>query len=247
MGRPPVSTLYESVIFVGFVTVVCAVIIEYFRRDGLGLFVGAVSGSIFHYIGFGYAADGDTLGMLVAVLNSNFWLATHVTTITLGYGVTVVAGFIGHLYLIQMIRNPKNNTLLKSINKNMFGVTLIALFFTLFGTILGGIWADQSWGRFWGWDPKENGALLIVMWHVMMIHMRITGKVKPEGFALGLIMNIIIVMMAWFGVNLLNVGLHSYGFTSGIARNLFLFTALELITGFGTYYWAQSRKGRLVV
>jgi len=247
MGRPPVSTLYESVIFVGFVTVVCAVIIEYFRRDGLGLFVGAVSGAIFQYIGFGYAADGDTLGMLVAVLNSNFWLATHVTTITLGYGVTVVAGFIGHLYLIQMIRNPKNNTLLKSINKNMFGVTLIALFFTLFGTILGGIWADQSWGRFWGWDPKENGALLIVMWHIMMIHMRITGKVKPEGFALGLIMNIIIVMMAWFGVNLLNVGLHSYGFTSGIARNLFLFTALELITGFGTYYWAQSRKGRLVV
>ena len=57
-------------------------------------------------------------------------------------------------------------------------------------------------------------------------------------------MNIIIVMMAWFGVNLLNVGLHSYGFTSGIARNLVLFTALELITGFGTYYWAKSRMGR---
>ena len=247
MGRPPVSTLYESVIFVGFITVVCAVIIEYFRSDGLGLFIGAVSGSIFHYIGFGYAADGDTLGMLVAVLNSNFWLATHVTTITLGYGVTVVAGFIGHLYLIQMIRNPENKTLLKSINKNMFGVTLIALFFTLFGTILGGIWADQSWGRFWGWDPKENGALLIVMWHIMMIHMRLTAKVKPEGFALGLIMNNIVVMMAWFGVNLLNVGLHSYGFTSGIARNLVLFTAFELITGFGTYYWAKSRKRSLTL
>jgi hypothetical protein len=79
MGRPPVSTLYESVLFVGFVTVVCAVILEYFRRDGLGLFVGAVSGAVFHYIGVGYASDGDTLGMLVAVLNSNFWLATTVT------------------------------------------------------------------------------------------------------------------------------------------------------------------------
>ena len=77
--------------------------------------------------------------------------------------------------------------------------------------------------------------------------MRLTAKVKPEGFALGLILNNIVVMMAWFGVNLLNVGLHSYGFTSGIARNLVLFTALELITGFGTYYWAKSRKGRLVV
>jgi len=77
--------------------------------------------------------------------------------------------------------------------------------------------------------------------------MRLTAKVKPEGFALGLILNIIVVMMAWFGVNLLNVGLHSYGFTSGIARNLVLFTILELIAGFGTYYWAKSRKGRLVV
>ena len=157
----------------------------------------------------------------------------------------MVAGFIGHLYLIQMIRSPENKTLLKSINKNMFGITLIALFFTLFGTILGGIWADQSWGRFWGWDPKENGALLIVMWHVMMIHLRLTAKVKPEGFALGLIINNIVVMMAWFGVNLLNVGLHSYGFTSGIAWNLALFTAFEFATGFGTYYWAKLRKKSL--
>tara|TARA_B100001971_G_scaffold12319_1_gene9795 strand:+ start:6804 stop:8696 length:1893 start_codon:yes stop_codon:yes gene_type:complete len=242
MERPPVSTLYETVIFVGLTAVVCAVIIEYFRRDGLGLFIGSVSGAVFHYIGFGYAADGDTLGMLVAVLNSNFWLATHVTTITLGYGASLVAGFIGHLYLIQVIRSPGNKTLLKSINKNMFGMTLIALFFTLFGTILGGIWADQSWGRFWGWDPKENGALLIVMWQLMMVHMRLTGLAKPTGFALGMIMNNIVVVIAWFGVNLLNVGLHSYGFAGGVAQNLALFTALELMTGFGTYYWAKSRK-----
>ena len=121
-------------------------------------------------------------------------------------------------------------------------MTLIALFFTLFGTILGGIWADQSWGRFWGWDPKENGALLIVMWQLMMVHMRLTGLAKPTGFALGMIMNNIVVVIAWFGVNLLNVGLHSYGFAGGVAQNLALFTALELITGFGTYYWAKSRK-----
>ena len=129
----------------------------------------------------------------------------------------------------------------------MFGITLIALFLTLFGTILGGIWADQSWGRFWGWDPKENGALLIVLWQLMMVHMRLTGLAKPSGFALGMIMNNIIVVIAWFGVNLLNVGLHSYGFTSGVALNLALFIVLELITGLGTYYWVQSRKERLIV
>ena len=247
MSRPPVSTLYETIIFVGFVVVVFAVVIEYLRRDGLGLFIGSVSGTILHYISFGYAADGDTLGMLVAVLNSNFWLATHVTTITLGYGASLVAGFIGHLYLIEAIRKPHDVSNLKDIHKNLFGITLIALFFALFGTILGGIWADQSWGRFWGWDPKENGALLIVLWQLMMVHMRLTGLAKPAGFALGMIMNNIVVIIAWFGVNLLNVGLHSYGFTSGVALNLILFAGLELITGFGTYYWAQFRKERLIV
>ena len=242
MGRPPVSTLYESVIFVAFIVILFAIILEYFRRDGLGIFVGTVSGSIFHYIGFGYSADGDTLGMLVAVLNSNFWLATHVTTITMGYGASLVAGFIGHLYLVQAIRQPKNKSNLKSIFNNLFGITLIALFFTLFGTILGGIWADQSWGRFWGWDPKENGALLIVLWQLMMVHMRLSGLAKPAEFALGMALNNIIVALAWFGVNLLQVGLHSYGFDDGVARNLFIFIVLELIIGFGTYLWPRVKK-----
>ena len=242
MGRPPVSTLYESVIFVAFIVILFAIILEYFRRDGLGIFVGTVSGSIFHYIGFGYSADGDTLGMLVAVLNSNFWLATHVTTITMGYGASLVAGFIGHLYLVQAIRQPENKSNLKSIFNNLFGITLIALFFTLFGTILGGIWADQSWGRFWGWDPKENGALLIVLWQLMMVHMRLSGLAKPAEFALGMALNNIIVALAWFGVNLLQVGLHSYGFDDGVARNLFIFIVLELIIGFGTYLWPKVKK-----
>jgi len=242
MSRPPISTLYETVIFVGFVIVLISLIIEYLRKDGLGIFIGSISGSMLHYVAFGYAADGDTLEMLVAVLNSNFWLATHVTTIILGYGTSLMAGLIGHIYLIEKIRVPNDTARLKSIYNNMFGVTLIALFFTLFGTILGGIWADQSWGRFWGWDPKENGALLIVLWQLMMVHMRISGLAKPDKFALGMVLNNIVVIMAWFGVNLLSIGLHSYGFASGIAVNLVLFTFFEIITGFGTYYWARSRN-----
>ena len=246
MSRPPISTLYETVIFVGVVIVLISLIIEYIRKDGLGIFIGSISGSLLHYVGFGYAADGDTLEMLVAVLNSNFWLATHVTTIILGYGTSLMAGLIGHIYLIEKIRVPKDSARLKSIYNNMFGVTLIALFFTLFGTILGGIWADQSWGRFWGWDPKENGALLIVLWQLMMVHMRLSGLAKPDKFALGMVLNNIVVIMAWFGVNLLSIGLHSYGFASGIAVNLILFTLFEIVTGFGTYYWAKSKNKVLI-
>ena len=99
----------------------------------------------------------------------------------------------------------------------------------MFGTILGGIWADQSWGRFWGWDPKENGALLIVMWHLLVLHLRITGLAKPLDLAFYASLVNIIVVLAWFGVNLLSVGLHSYGFTDNVALNLFLFIAFELI------------------
>ena len=240
MERPPVTTLYESVIFVSLIIMALAVLLEYFRKDGLGIFVGSVSGSVLHYVGFSYAADGDTLGMLVAVLNSNFWLATHVTTITIGYGASLMAGCVGHLYLIQEIRRV-NSASLKSIFNNLFGITLLALFFTLFGTILGGIWADQSWGRFWGWDPKENGALLIVLWQLMMIHMRLSGLAKPKEFALGMALNNIIVALAWFGVNLLQVGLHSYGFDDGVARNLFMFIGFEIIFCLGTYYWPSLR------
>jgi len=247
MSRPPISTLYETVIFVGFVIVLLSVVIEYLRKDGLGVFIGSVSGSMLHYVGFGYAADGDTLEMLVAVLNSNFWLATHVTTIILGYGTSLMAGLIGHLYLIERIRVPEDSSRLKSIYDNMFGVTLIALFFTLFGTILGGIWADQSWGRFWGWDPKENGALLIVLWQLMMVHMRLSGLAKADRFALGMVLNNIVVIMAWFGVNLLSIGLHSYGFASGIAVNIVIFTFVELVTGFGTYYWARLKNKQVTV
>tara|TARA_B100000676_G_scaffold307959_1_gene367609 strand:- start:18 stop:1418 length:1401 start_codon:yes stop_codon:yes gene_type:complete len=242
LERPPVSTLYESIIFVGLITVLFSIILEIIKKDHLSLFIGSVSGIILHYISFGYAADGDTLGVLVAVLNSNFWLATHVTTITTGYGATVICSLIGHLYLIKAVFNPNNKAQLKTIYNNMLAMTFIALFFTMFGTILGGIWGDQSWGRFWGWDPKENGALLIVMWLLMMIHLKISGMAKAEGYALGLVLANITVALAWFGVNLLSVGLHSYGFTEGVAFNLFAFILFEALIGFSLYGMIKYKK-----
>ena len=240
MQRPPVSTLYESIIFVGFIGVLFSTIFERFRKDGIGILLASIIGIILHFIGFGYEDDGDTLGVLVAVLNSNFWLATHVTTITIGYGATAVASLMGHIYFIIVLINRSKNKYLKELSNNMVTLNLVALFFMLFGTILGGIWADQSWGRFWGWDPKENAALLIVMWQLLMIHLRISGWVKPLGFALGMIINNIFLAFGWFGVNLLGEGLHSYGFTDSIATNLYLFILFELWFGFALYYLVKD-------
>ena len=118
----------------------------------------------------------------------------------------------------------------------MITLNLVALFFMLFGTILGGIWADQSWGRFWGWDPKENAALLIVMWQVLIIHLRTTGTIKSLEFALGMIISNIFLVFGWFGVNLLGEGLHSYGFTDSIATNIALFILFELWFAIAIYF-----------
>ena len=231
LNRPPVSTLYESIIFVAFISVFLAIILEFIKKDNISLFVGSIAGIVLHYISFGYAADGDTFGVLVAVLNSNFWLATHVTTITTGYGTTIIASLVGHIYLLQAVF-VKDKKSLKSTYNVMIATTFIALFFTMFGTILGGIWGDQSWGRFWGWDPKENGALLIVMWLLMMLHLKLSGWVKGAGYAFGLVLANITVALAWFGVNLLSVGLHNYGFTEGAAFNLLIFIIFKLLFGF---------------
>ena len=246
MQRPPVTTLYESIIFVSFILVLFALIFEYIRKDTLGILIASIGGIFLHFIGFKYAADGDTLGVLVAVLNSNFWLSTHVTTITTGYGISILAGLMAHLYLILSVFKSDNKKLLNKLFDNTYGLTLMGLFFTMFGTILGGIWADQSWGRFWGWDPKENGALLIVLWHLMMLHMRISGLVGKKGYAYGVSLVNIIVALAWFGVNLLNVGLHSYGFTDNVATNLFLFIGFELIFMTSMYYLSKRKDNAII-
>lgn len=243
MQRPPVTNLYASIIFVGLVCVLFGIILELLRKNGMGLLLASAVGTILQFLGQRYDADGDTMGMLQAVLDTNFWLATHVVCITIGYGCCLVAGVIGHMYLVQRVFNPSDIKGLSDLMKNLRGVGIVALFFTALGTILGGIWADQSWGRFWGWDPKENGALLIVLWLVFLLHGRLAGKLGDPGFAAGMVGTNIVVALAWFGVNLLSVGLHSYGFTENAAFNLGLFCAVELFFALGCYLAIKFRKG----
>ena len=234
LERPPVSTLYESIIFVSAILVLFACVIEFIRKDTIGLVVGSIAGIVLNYIASRYALDGDTAVMLVAVLDSRFWLLTHVQTITIGYAISLLAGLVAHVYLVVRIKNPNDRKLHLDIFKVSYGVGLVAVFFTTFGTILGGIWGDQSWGRFWGWDPKENGALLIVMWLLVLVHGRLSGHLKELSFSVAMALTPITVAVAWFGVNLLQVGLHSYGFDDGTAMKLLWFCIGEVVFAFGT-------------
>jgi ABC-type transport system involved in cytochrome c biogenesis permease subunit len=178
------------------------------------------------------ATAGDTMPSLVAVLDTNFWLATHVTTITLGYAATYVAGLIGVIYII---RGVFTSSLTPEVGRRLTGMTYgavcFATFFSFVGTVLGGLWADDSWGRFWGWDPKENGALMIVLWNALVLHARWGGIARERGLAMLAVFGNIVVSWSWFGVNQLGVGLHSYGFTNGVTMTLvaFAFSQAALI------------------
>lgn len=213
-GRPPVTNLYSSAIFVGWGAAVLGIILERVWKDGIGGVTAAAVGVATLIIAHNLSLGGDTMEMLRAVLDTNFWLATHVVVITLGYSSMFVAGFLAMLYIVRgFFTTTLSPAISKALSRMVYGIFCFATLFSFVGTILGGIWADQSWGRFWGWDPKENGALLIVIWCAVVLHARWGGMIRERGLmAMALIGNII-TAFSWFGVNLLGVGLHSYGFT----------------------------------
>jgi ABC-type transport system involved in cytochrome c biogenesis permease subunit len=178
------------------------------------------------FISIKLSEDGN-IKSVVAVLNTNFWLIIHVLTISVGYGLCLIAGFLSHFYLYQIL-NKKYLTHKNNLYNYIFYITLLALLFSFVGTLLGGIWADQSWGRFWGWDPKENGALLIVLWLTLILHAKFSNLISEINFIIGVFLNLIVLSLAWFGVNLLSVGLHSYGFIENIGIGLFIYITFEI-------------------
>jgi len=245
-GRPPVTNLYSSAIFIGWGCVLGCLMLEAVYKNGIGNIVGSITGSLTLLIAQHLSAEGDTLEMMQAVLDTNFWLATHVTCVTLGYTATFVAGFLGIVYVIMGIvtttLTPERD---KSLTQMIYGVVCFAMLFSFVGTVLGGIWADQSWGRFWGWDPKENGALLIVIWNAIILHARWGGMAKSRGVALLSIAGNMVTGWSWFGTNQLGVGLHAYGFNDQLAWGLTAFWLSQLgLIGVGLIprqYWLSSR------
>jgi len=111
----------------------------------------------------------------------------------------------------------------------IYATLCIGIFLSFVGTVLGGLWADDSWGRFWGWDPKENGALMIVLWTALILHARWGGLVQNRGLAVLAVAGNLMVGWSMFGVNELGVGLHSYGFTEGVLFGLGLWWIFNLI------------------
>ncbi len=221
-----------SAIFIGWAAVAVGILMEtVFRKkaDGIGNLVGGIAGFTTLLIAHFLAGDGDTMEQMRAVLDTRFWLATHVTIVTLGYMATFVAGTIGMFYVFAGLFTRRLDTETEDgMYRMLYGTVCFALLLSFVGTVLGGLWADDSWGRFWGWDPKENGALLIVLWNAIMLHARYGKMVKHRGFAIMSIFGNIVTAWSWFGVNQLNVGLHSYGFTDSAGFWLMVFILSQM-------------------
>jgi ABC-type transport system involved in cytochrome c biogenesis permease subunit len=229
-GRPPVTNLYSSAIFIGWGAVGLGLILESFWKNAIGLAVATVIGFSTQIVAHNLALGGDTMVMLQAVLDTNFWLATHVVIVTLGYSATYVAGFLAILYVVLgFFTKVMTADMGRSLSRMVYGILCFATLFSFVGTVLGGIWADQSWGRFWGWDPKENGALIIVLWNALILHARWGGMVRERGIMNLAVFGNIVTSWSWFGTNLLGVGLHSYGFMSGAFTALMVFVASQCV------------------
>jgi ABC-type transport system involved in cytochrome c biogenesis permease subunit len=255
-GRPPVTNLYSSTIFIGWGLMVLGVILEIIYRVGLGNAVASVGAFVSLMIAHNLALGGDTMEMMRAVLDTNFWLATHVVTVTIGYSATFASGLLAIAYIVLGLLTPilaapaegsagTKMDVGKALSKMVYGIVCFATFFSFVGTVLGGIWADQSWGRFWGWDPKENGALLIVLWNAAFLHVRWGGLLKERGLMSMAVFGNVITAWSWFGTNMLGIGLHSYGFMDAAFVWLMIFIASQLtviaLAAVPLRYWSSFR------
>jgi len=240
-----VTNLYSSAIFIGWGAVILGMVLEKFYKDGIGSVVASAVGFLTLIVAHNLSLGGDTMEMMRAVLDTNFWLATHVVIVTLGYASTFVAGFLALIYIVRGVftRTLDGNTA-RGLTRMVYGIVCFATLFSFVGTVLGGIWADQSWGRFWGWDPKENGALIIVLWNALILHARWGGLVRERGLMNMAIFGNIVTAWSWFGTNMLGIGLHSYGFMDAAFRWLMIFNLSQLaLIGLGLMPQRLWRSG----
>jgi ABC-type transport system involved in cytochrome c biogenesis permease subunit len=227
-GRPPVTNMYESVIWVAFGTILFALIFETIYRAGSFL-LGAVPVAVASLI----LADSQpvildhSIHPLTPVLRDNFWLSTHVLSITLSYAAFALSLGVAHVALAQIIAGRKPTAILYTY---LYKTLQVGVLLLTTGTILGGVWANYSWGRFWDWDPKETWALTALLGYLFLLHGRISGLWGGFGLAVGSVIAFMSVLMAWYGVNfVLGAGLHSYGFGTGGFPLVATFVGCELL------------------
>ena len=244
-GRPPVTNMYESIIWVSFAVSFFGMI--FFARYRAPVYLLAalpvtlISLLLVHQMPIAMPASIDPL---VPVLRDNFWLTVHVLTITLSYAAFALAMGFGHILLWRYARNPAAASADAPMHFWLYRVLQLGVLLLAAGTILGGVWANYSWGRFWGWDPKETWALIALLCYLLTLHGRLAGWWTEFGLVVASVICFLAILMAWYGVNfVLGKGLHSYGFGVGGEIYVAIFVVLDLLfVAFAIWRYRKSKR-----
>lgn len=244
-GRPPVTNMYESVIWVAFGAVFFAIIFELISSKRYYLMAASAGAVVCLVLADTLPTVLDpSIRPLTPVLRSNFWLTIHVLSITLGYAAFLLSLGLGHIVLWKCALRPEQETAIESLHDALYRSLQIGVLLLAAGTILGGVWANYSWGRFWGWDPKEVWALIALLGYLAILHGRYAGWLRKFGIAAWSVVAFMGVLMAWYGVNyVLGAGLHSYGFGNGGVRYVAAFVVVDLLYVAWATYKYKSRRG----
>jgi cytochrome c-type biogenesis protein CcsB len=235
LHRAPVSNTYEALLWMGLVAIGVGAVAQVLNRKGFYLF-GALCAALISVLFAGMVPLEDQTNSLPAVLRSNFWLTIHVLTIVASYGVLALASVLGHVYLARdVLFHPRGRAFAESklshpLIAQTYRTIQIGLVLLTAGTILGGVWAADSWGRFWGWDPKETWALISIIVYFAVLHARYNRWLRDFGLAAAAVLGFVVIVWTFYGVNyVMATGLHSYGFGSGGEVWVGLWAALELV------------------
>lgn len=237
-GRAPVTNMYETVLGCGYFAFLMMLVFYFKRRERLMLYMGlALNAMTLAMVNFATNMLDSRITSLMPVLRSNFWLSIHVTTIIIAYSALALSWIFSNAYLISnFLGRPLDSN---RQSKWIYEQLKVGIVFLILGIVTGAIWADYSWGRFWGWDPKETWALIVLLLYMAILHGKYTSWLSRERFIQASALAFLFVMMAWFGVNyILSSGLHAYGFSQGGALFLLLFTSAQL--ALSSAYWIKK-------
>jgi len=240
-GHAPWSNAYESILYVSWATMGIGLL--FVRKSALTLAAAAFVTSLLLMIANWNWVD-PAIGTLVPVLDS-YWLMIHVAVIVGSYGPLIVGGILGLVCLILIVFTTKKNKKRMEINLkeltiiNELALTVGLIMLTI-GNFLGGQWANESWGRYWGWDPKETWAFISIMLYAFILHMRLVPGLRSRWmFNFMSLIAVGCIMMTYFGVNYYLVGLHSYGQSGGavITPDYVKYIVLGAVLIGGVSYW----------
>ncbi len=229
LNRPPVSNMFETVFYVPWVTLGGALLISYFRKSLFPLLAATIAAVILLTL-IEFTELNQSLDNVQAVLDSQFWLFTHVLLVVGSYGLFILGAILAHFYLIFYLIYRRETHTMRLLSESILQSIYLGLVMLIPGTLLGGVWAAESWGRFWDWDPKEAWAFISICVYLIGIHAYRYHKIHSFGLAIGAILGLLAISFTWYGVNfILGTGLHSYGFGSGGENFYYAFVIIEII------------------